>query len=91
MMNKHYYNLLLSLKYGLLIVWIISISFISAEKMAVGVLSLLLAVIYGLVVINLIKKNTLNRSKTLIILVLQTLITIILLTFGLWSILTNLI
>ncbi|NBI30656.1 hypothetical protein [Chengkuizengella marina] len=91
MMNKRYYNGLLSVKYGLLIVWIISISFIPTNKMVVGVFSLLLAVIYGLVIINLIRNKTLNRMRTLPILILQILITIILLTFGLWSILTNLI
>ncbi|WP_214481000.1 hypothetical protein [Bacillus sp. SM2101] len=84
MENNRYYSMLVSLKYGLLIAWVISISFVRMNEI-VGVLGLLLAFIYVLILIYLVKDTSRNFTKKFPIIFLQLLITIILVSFSVWS------
>ncbi|MDX8360926.1 hypothetical protein [Cytobacillus sp. IB215316] len=84
MENNRYYSMLVSLKYGLLIAWVISISFVRMNEI-VGVLGLLLAFIYVLILIYLVKDTRRNFTKKFPIIFLQLLITIILVSFSVWS------
>ncbi|MDX8365871.1 hypothetical protein [Cytobacillus sp. IB215665] len=84
MENNRYYSMLVSLKYGLLIAWVISISFVRMSEI-VGVLGLLLAFIYVLILIYLVKDTRRDFTKKLPIIILQLLITIILVSFSVWS------
>ncbi|MGM7684888.1 hypothetical protein ACSVDA_22535 [Cytobacillus sp. Hm23] len=84
MENNRYYSMLVSLKYGLLIAWVISISFVRMNEI-VGVLGLLLALMYALILIYLVKDTRRDFTKKLPIIFLQLLITIILVSFSVWS------
>ncbi len=86
MLNKRYHNFLLSLKYGLLIVWVISISILPNNEMVVSIISVLLAATYVLFVINLIRNPTRSTSKKTPIIFIQILIIIILVVFSVWTI-----